>query len=108
MTQIEALLGFLGEAVTPFMLWRQCRHFRMPGLRVRFDPAAMTAGRGYYMTRQGSSLIACGRAGPPDAGLGSSARIRQPEPLSKAQPGEGRDGCVQLGVDVYGAHSTPG
>ena len=106
MTQIEALLGFLGEAVTPFHAVRQCRfNFRMPGLRgQRFDPAAMTAGRGYYMTRQGSSLIAV-RAGQGrlDAGLRLvGAHTDSPNLSVKPNPVKGRDGCVQLGVDVYG------
>ena len=61
MTQIEALLGFLGEAVTPFhAVAAMSRRLLDAGFKEveRFDPAAMTAGCGYYMTRQGSSLIA--------------------------------------------------
>ena len=55
MTQFEALLGFLGEAVTSFyavaaMSWR----LHDAGFEEveRLDPAAMTAGRGYYVTHQ--------------------------------------------------------
>ena len=55
MTQIEALLGFLGEAVTPFhaveaMSWRL--HDAGSEEVERFAPAAMAAGRGYYMAHQ--------------------------------------------------------
>ena len=73
MTQIEALLGFLCEAVTPShavaaMSWRlsdagfeevEC-----------LDSAARAVGRGDFMTRHGSSRIAV-RAGQghPNAGL---------------------------------------
>lgn len=55
MKQIEALLGFLGEAVTPFHAvaamsgWLHDAGFEEVE---RFDTAAMTAGRGYYMTHQ--------------------------------------------------------
>lgn len=55
MTQIEALLRFLGEAVTPFHAvaamsgWLHDAGFEEVE---RFDTAAMTAGRGYYMTHQ--------------------------------------------------------
>ena len=65
MTQIDALLGFLGEAITPsHAVAAMSRRLRDAGFEEveRFDPAAVTAGRGYYMTRQGSSLIAM-RAG---------------------------------------------
>jgi len=55
MTQIEALLAFLEEAVTSFhavaaMSWR----LHDAGFEEveRLDPAAMTAGRGYYVTHQ--------------------------------------------------------
>ena len=41
MTQIEALLGFLGEAVTPFHAVAECRFdFRVPGLR-RFNGSTL-------------------------------------------------------------------
>ncbi len=107
MTQIEALLGFLGEAVTPFhAVAAMSRRLRDAGFEEveRFDPAAMTAGRGYYMTRQGSSLIAM-RAGQgrPEAGLRLvGAHTDSPNLSVKPNPVKGRDGCVQLGVDVYG------
>ena len=107
MTQIEELLRFLGEAVTPFhavaaMSQRLCD----AGFEEveRFDTEAMTAGRGYFMTRQGSSLIAV-RAGQghPDAGLRLvGAHTDSPNLSVKPNPVKGRDGCVQLGVDVYG------
>ena len=107
MTQIEALLGFLGEAVTPFhAVAAMSLQLQDAGFEEvqRFDPAAMTAGRGYYMTRQGSSLIAV-RAGQGrlDAGLRLvGAHTDSPNLSVKPNPVKGRDGCVQLGVDVYG------
>ena len=55
MTQIEALLGFLGEAVTPCnVVAAMSRRLHDAGFEEveRFDLAAMTAGRGYYMTHQ--------------------------------------------------------
>ena len=48
MTQIEALLGFLGEAVTPFhAVAAMSLQLQDTGFEEvqRFDPAAMTAGR---------------------------------------------------------------
>ena len=107
MTQIDALLGFLGEAVTPFhAVAAMSRRLRDAGFEEveRFDPAAMTAGRGYYITRQGSSLIAM-RAGQGrlDTGLRLvGAHTDSPNLSVKPNPVKGRDGCVQLGVDVYG------
>ena len=64
----------------------------------------MTAGRGYYMTRQGSSLIAMRAAqGHLDAGLRLvGAHTDSPNLSVKPNPVVGRGGCVQLGVDVYG------
>ena len=55
MKQIEALLGFFGEAVTLFnAVAAMSRRLHDAGFEEveRFDPAAMTAGRGYYMTHQ--------------------------------------------------------
>ena len=107
MTQIDALLGFLGEAVTPFhAVAAMSRRLRDAGFEEveRFDPTTMTAGRGYFMTRQGSSLIAM-RAGEGrlDTGLRLvGAHTDSPNLSVKPNPVKGRDGCVQLGVDVYG------
>ena len=107
MTQIEALLGFLGEAVTPFhAVAAMSRRLSDAGFEEveRFDAETMTAGRGYFMTRQGSSLIAL-RAGQgrPDVGLRLVGTHTDSPNLSvKPNPVIGRDGCVQLGVDVYG------
>ena len=107
MTQIEALLEFLGEAVTPFhAVAAMSRRLSDAGFEEveRFDAETMTAGRGYFMTRQGSSLIAV-RAGQgrPEAGLRLvGAHTDSPNLSVKPNPVKGRDGCVQLGVDVYG------
>ena len=107
MTQIEELLRFLGEAVTPFhAVAAMSQRLSDAGFEEveRFDTEAMTAGRGYFMTRQGSSLIAVRTGqGHPDAGLRLvGAHTDSPNLSVKPNPVKGRDGCVQLGVDVYG------
>ena len=112
MTQIEALLEFLGEAVTPFhAVAAMSRRLRDAGFEEieRFDPAAMTAGRGYYMTRQGSSLIAMRAAqGRLDAGLRLvGAHTDSPNLSVKPNPVKGRDGCVQLGVCLLYTSPSP-
>ena len=89
MMQIEALLGFLGEVVTPFhAVAAMSRRLREPGFEEveRFDPAAMTACRGYRMTRHGSSLIAMlAGQGRPKAGLRLLAeRAKVPEADAQA------------------------
>ena len=70
----------------------------------QFGPGAMAPGKGYFMTRRGNSLIAL-RAGavPVQAGLRLvGAHTDSPNLSIKANPVKGSDGCVQLGVDVYG------
>ena len=73
MTQVDELLEFLGEAITPFhAVSAMAGRLLAAGFSEveRFDTAAMKPGFGYFMTRQGSSLIAV-RAGqsPVEAGL---------------------------------------
>ena len=65
MTQINELLDFLRESVTPFHAVRgMCKRLEQAGFESveRFNPSAMVSGHGYFMTRQGSSLVAL-RAG---------------------------------------------
>ena len=69
-----------------------------------FDPDTMVPGSGYFMTRQGSSLIAL-RAGQGEPAQGLrlvGAHTDSPNLSVKPNPVVGRGGCVQLGVDVYG------
>ena len=107
MTQVDELLEFLGAAVTPFhAVSAMAGRLLAAGFSEveRFDTAAMKPGSGYFMTRQGSSLIAV-RAGrsPVQGGLRLvGAHTDSPNLSVKPNPVKGRDGCVQLGVDVYG------
>jgi len=107
MTQLTELTDFLGEAKTPFhAVAAMSSRLLAAGFEAvaQFDPGAMSPGKGYFMTRQGSSLIAL-RAGatPPQAGLRLvGAHTDSPNLSIKPNPVKGRGGCVQLGVDVYG------
>ncbi|GIS01929.1 MAG: hypothetical protein CM15mP103_04800 [Gammaproteobacteria bacterium] len=79
--------------------------FRVPGLR-RFNGSTLRHDRRPRLlhdpTGQFADRVRAGQ-GRLDAGLGSSARIPTARNLSvKPNPVKGRDGCVQLGVDVYG------
>jgi aspartyl aminopeptidase len=107
MAETTELLTFLGEAVTPFhAVEAMIRRLKTAGFSEveQFDGACMTPGQGYFSVRQSSSLIAI-RAGKdaPDAGLRLVGTHTDSPNLSiKPNPVKGRDGCVQLGVDVYG------
>ena len=107
MTQVDELLTFLGEAVTPFhALAAMSRRLTSAGFEAvtAFDPDTMAPGKGYFMTRQGSSWIAL-RAGQgePNEGLRLvGAHTDSPNLSVKPNPVVGRGGCVQLSVDVYG------
>ena len=107
MTQVDELLTFLGEAVTPFhAVAAMSRRLTSAGFEAvtAFDPDTMAPGKGYFMTRQGSSLIAL-RAGQgePNEGLRLvGAHTDSPNLSVKPNPVLGRGGCVQLSVDVYG------
>ena len=107
MTQVDELLTFLGEAVTPFhAVAAMSRRLTSAGFEAvtAFDPDTMVPGKGYFMTRQGSSLIAL-RAGQgePNEGLRLvGAHTDSPNLSVKPNPVLGRGGCVQLSVDVYG------
>jgi len=107
MAETSDLLRFLSEAVTPFhAVAAMAQRLTAAGFVEieQFDGANMVPGRGYFITRQGSSLIAA-RAGknPASAGLRLVGTHTDSPNLSiKPNPVKGRDGCVQLGVDVYG------
>ena len=107
MTQVDELLTFLGEAVTPFhAVAAMSRRLTSAGFEAvtAFGPDTMVPGKGYFMTRQGSSLIAL-RAGEgePNEGLRLiGAHTDSPNLSVKPNPVLGRGGCVQLSVDVYG------
>jgi len=107
MAETTELLTFLVEAVTPFhAVEAMTRRLKTAGFEEveQFDAVQMAPGQGYFTVRQGSSLIAM-RAG--DAELGAGLRLvgthtDSPNLSVKPNPVKGRDGCVQLGVDVYG------
>ena len=107
MTQVDELLTFLREAVTPFHAVQAMSHrLADAGFEAveSFDPDTMVPGGGYFMTRQGSSLIAL-RAGQGEPAQGLrlvGAHTDSPNLSVKPNPVVGRGGCVQLGVDVYG------
>ena len=107
MTQVDELLTFLREAVTPFhAVQAMSRRLADAGFEAveSFDPDTMVPGRGYFITRQGSSLIAL-RAGQGEPAQGLrlvGAHTDSPNLSVKPNPVVGRGGCVQLGVDVYG------
>ena len=107
MTQVVELLTFLREAVTPFhAVQAMSRRLADAGFEAveSFDPDTMVPGRGFFMTRQGSSLIAL-RAGQSEPAQGLrlvGAHTDSPNLSVKPNPVVGRGGCVQLSVDVYG------
>ena len=104
---IDALMAFLRQAVTPYhAVSEMIARLESAGFeRVdQFLAAELKPGKGYFSVRQGSSLIAL-RAGeePLSEGLRiAGAHTDSPNLSVKPNPVRGRDGCVQLGVDVYG------
>lgn len=100
-------MAFLRQAVTPYhaVLEMSARLESAGFERVdQFVAAELKPGQGYFSVRQGSSLIAL-RAGegPVSEGLRiAGAHTDSPNLSVKPNPVRGRDGCVQLGVDVYG------
>ena len=107
MTQVDELLAFLSEAISPFhAVAAMAKRLRAAGFTEveQFDAAAMEVGRGYFITRQGSSLIAlrAGSGAPRDGLRLIGAHTDSPNLSVKPNPVKGRDGCVQLAVDVYG------
>ena len=107
MAETTELLRFLGEAVTPFhAVEPMAQRLSAAGFiqAEQFDGADMVPGQGYFVTRQGSSLIAM-RAGQAAPAVGLRlvrTHTHSPNLSIRPNPVKGRDGCVQLGVDVYG------
>jgi len=107
MAEVDELMAFLKEAVTPFHAVSAMESRLMAaGFRevTQFDGQDMEPGQGYFLTRQGSSLVALRTGeGSPKEGLRLvGAHTDSPNLSIKPNPVKGRDGCVQLGVDVYG------
>lgn len=107
MAEVDELMAFLKEAVTPFHAVSAMEsRLTAAGFRkvTQFDGQDMEPGQGYFLTRQGSSLVALRTGeGSPKEGLRLvGAHTDSPNLSIKPNPVKGRDGCVQLGVDVYG------
>jgi aspartyl aminopeptidase len=107
MAEVDELMAFLKEAVTPFhAVSAMASRLTAAGFRevTQFDGQDMEPGQGYFLTRQGSSLVALRTGeGSPKEGLRLvGAHTDSPNLSIKPNPVKGRDGCVQLGVDVYG------
>ena len=107
MAEVDELMAFLKEAVTPFHAVSAMEsRLTAAGFRevTQFDGQDMEPGQGYFLTRQGSSLVALRTGeGSPKEGLRLvGAHTDSPNLSVKPNPVKGRDGCVQLGVDVYG------
>ena len=107
MAEVDELMAFLKEAVTPFHAVSAMEsRLTAAGFRevTQFDGQDMEPGQGYFLTRQGSSLVALRTGeGSPKEGLRLvGAHTDSPNLSIKPNPVKGCDGCVQLGVDVYG------
>jgi len=106
-TQIDELMTFLSDSVTPFHAVEvMSKTLRQAGFEQldQFDAVSMAPGKGYFVVHQGSSLMAL-RAGQNgvEAGLRLvGAHTDSPNLAVKPNPVKGRDGCIQLGVDIYG------
>jgi aspartyl aminopeptidase len=103
----DDLLAFLGEAVTPFhavseLAWR----LSAAGFTelTSFDGFVPEPGRGYFFSRNDSSIIAF-RAGEAELSAGLrlvGAHTDSPNLSVKPNPVRLRHGVIQLAVDVYG------
>lgn len=107
MAEVDELMAFLKEAVTPFhaVSAMEKRLTAAGFLEVtQFDGEDMEPGQGYFLTRQGSSLVAlrAGEGSPTEGLRLVGTHTDSPNLSIKPNPVKGRDGCVQLGVDVYG------
>ena len=106
-TQIDELMTFLSESITPFHAVEvMAKTLQASGFEQldQFDAVSMTPGKGYFVVHQGSSLIALRVGqGSVESGLRLvGAHTDSPNLALKPNPVKGRDGCIQLGVDVYG------
>ena len=105
-TQIDELMQFLSGSITPFhaveVMAKMLQASEFEQLD-QFDAVRMTPGKGYFVVHQGSSLMAL-RAGQGSVETGLrlvGAHTDSPNLSVKPNPVKGRDGCIQLGVDVF-------
>lgn len=102
------LCEFIGAASSPFhAVSEMVRRLQAAGFVELDEESAreLQAGGRYYITRNGSSMVAfvCGRESPPAEGLRMvGAHTDSPCLMVKPNPEKLRNGCFQLGVQVYG------
>lgn len=102
------LCEFIGAASSPFhAVSEMVRRLQAAGFIELDEESAreLKAGGRYYITRNGSSMVAfvCGRESPPVEGLRMvGAHTDSPCLMVKPNPEKLRNGCFQLGVQVYG------
>jgi aspartyl aminopeptidase len=104
----RGLCDFIAAACTPFHAVAEIARRLEAGGFLAIDEGGMrsvTPGGRYYVTRNGSSIIAfvCGKLAPPLAGMRMvGAHTDSPCLMVKPAPEKLRNGCFQLGVQVYG------
>ncbi|MEE4143174.1 MAG: M18 family aminopeptidase [Halieaceae bacterium] len=104
----QQLCEFIAAATTPFHAVREMVLQLQGAGFVELDEASareLQPGGRYYITRNGSSMVAfvCGRESPPREGLRMvGAHTDSPCLMVKPNPEKLRNGCFQLGVQVYG------
>jgi aspartyl aminopeptidase len=104
----QQLLQFLEKATTPFHAVEEMAELlTVAGFEPLEDAAAwqLEPGGKYYLTRNGSSLVAFvfGRDSGPDKGMRMvGAHTDSPCLMVKPSPEKSRQGYFQLGVEVYG------
>ena len=104
----QQLCEFIGASTTPFhAVDEMVRRLQGAGFVALDEESAreLQAGGRYYITRNGSSIVAfvCGREAPPLQGLRMvGAHTDSPCLMVKPNPEKLRNGCFQLGVQVYG------
>ncbi len=104
----QQLCDFISHASTPFHAVAEIARRLEEGGFNRLneeDVRDPEIGGRYYVTRNGSSIIAfvCGRESPPPEGFRMvGAHTDSPCLMVKPAPEKLRNGCFQLGVQVYG------
>lgn len=107
MSGVNDLLDFLAEATTPFHAVSAMSHRLISAGFIALDDIdahQLDPGKGYFITRNHSSIIAF-RAGeqPLEKGMRMiGAHTDSPNLSVKPNPVKNRHGVVQLAVDVYG------
>ena len=102
----DGLLGFLGRATTPFhAVETMAEALETAGYTALPEDRSWSLAPGgrYYVTRNGSSLVAFRLGEERSAGLRMvGAHTDSPCLMVKPNPDRTRHGCYQLGVEVYG------